>query len=479
MSGDGYFKDCECVDAKRERCPHSWGFEFTHARTRWRITLDAHLKYHPDKRWPDGHVTAKTDVRTLGEEIRVAIRAGSYEKRPAKPAMESSQAATTGDRTFDELRDMFADKVLKVGRKGKPAPLTWSNNAGMLRKLSVVPVRGPRTLGSLAVAAIDEDAVETAFDVCVEDAANGTRRKYRGVIFRFFHWLVKRGYLAASPLTDDVNLDTGGDDHMRRVRVPRAVEADLIEAANEGRTGACSTRLGGMVVVALECGLRHGEMLALRHQDRKRTRDGLRFLEVAAVEQGGRKTKVSRVVPETPRVTAILDYLSIAPTGDSFRPADYLFGDLDGSRVQEVKKAWKTAVLRAHRITPGWTSTGGLDDRSKAAFKALNDGEGLWWTDLRHECAIRWHESGLPLATIAQLLGHSNLKMLEVYLGITGQDALATHARIMADVPSTPVDIRGRDGAIVRLNLAEVPGKLPETRKRRLGTSTSDRANIH
>lgn len=475
MSGDRYFKDCDCGEPKWERCPHSWGFKFQYAGTRWRITLDAHLTFHPDPRWPDGHVAAKTDVRTLADEIRVEIRAGRYERRPANAVAALSPG--TG-RTFDELREIFRDRVLKVGRKGKPAPLTWANNYGMTNKLAAVRVRGRGTFGSLPLASIDEDAIETAFDEVTEDAANGTKGKYRGVLVRFFTWAVKKGYLAVSPITDETDLDCGGKDHMRRVRVPPALESDLIEAANEGRKDG-STRLAGMIRVALDCGLRHGELLALRHGDRKRNRDGLRFLDVAAVERGGSKTNVPRVVPETPNVTAVLDYLSIAPFGEPYRPGDYLFGDLDGSRVRSVKKSWRTAVLRAHRIEPVWTSTGGLDERTRAAFAALNDGEGLWWTDLRHECAIRWHERGVPLATIAQLLGHSDLKMLEVYLGITGQDALATYDRIYADVPSMPFDIRGRDGRMVRLEPAKSVRKVSETPTGDVGPATIKRDKVN
>jgi hypothetical protein len=38
--------------------------------------------------------------------------------------------------------------------------------------------------------------------------------------------------------------------------------------------------------------------------------------------------------------------------------------------------------------------------------------------DLRRECASRWFEAGVPLATVSRLLGHKSLETTFIYLGV-------------------------------------------------------------
>src|SRR4030095_9295583 len=93
---------------------------------------------------------------------------------------------------------------------------------------------------------------------------------------------------------------------------------------------------------------------------------------------------------------------------------------------------WMTAVLRAHNVQPAWTGTA-LKADVLVRFQAID----LHFHDLRHECALRWLEQGYRLPTIAKLLGHKNLDMLRVYLGIEQEDALAEAERINAELAAT------------------------------------------
>ena len=43
-----------------------------------------------------------------------------------------------------------------------------------------------------------------------------------------------------------------------------------------------------------------------------------------------------------------------SPAGVPFPPSAYVFGDEIGERVGSVRRAWQTAVLRAHGHKPVW-----------------------------------------------------------------------------------------------------------------------------
>jgi hypothetical protein len=81
------------------------------------------------------------------------------------------------------------------------------------------------------------------------------------------------------------------------------------------------------------------------------------------------------------------------PTGQTY-PADaYVFGEY-GRRLTTVKRAWDTAVLKAHGHTPVWTKTGAkLTPESRTILKTID----LHFHDLRHEGGSRLLECGWPL----------------------------------------------------------------------------------
>ena len=80
------------------------------------------------------------------------------------------------------------------------------------------------------------------------------------------------------------------------------------------------------------------------------------------------------------------------PAGQVF-PADAcVFGNESGERVAIIKKAWETAALKAHGVTPQWVrSTLSADGR--AHLCRLN----VRFHDLRREAASRWLEGGFSL----------------------------------------------------------------------------------
>ena len=101
------------------------------------------------------------------------------------------------------------------------------------------------------------------------------------------------------------------------------------------------------------------------------------------------------------------------PTMFTFEPDHYVFGNAAGGRIDDFKTAWESAVLRSHghRVerTRGRLSTA---NRAKLAEIDLN------FHDLRHECASRlYFDEGWTLDDVSILLGHSDVKTTERYIG--------------------------------------------------------------
>ena len=107
------------------------------------------------------------------------------------------------------------------------------------------------------------------------------------------------------------------------------------------------------------------------------------------------------------------DYGRPDAAGREYSLNAYVFGEL-GRRVRSVKRAWATAVLKAHGHTPVWAAGNRLSAASGAALKAID----LHFHDLRHEGASRMLEAGWPLHHIQHMLGHARLEQTSTYLNV-------------------------------------------------------------
>ena len=244
--------------------------------------------------------------------------------------------------------------------------------------------------------------------------AGATLNKYRQTILQLQAFGKRKGYLTRlwveiENLTDAVDLHrTRGAERHRRLE-PGEEEA-IVRVADP--------RLRALVVTAIETGLRLGELLALRWRD-----VGPRLLHVR-----DSKTGAGRHVPISARARAVLDMRSTSPTGGAW-PADaFVFGDGIGQKVGAPDRAWESAVLRAHGVTPARTKTKALTPSAREAYQRID----LTFHDLRHECGSRLLEAGMALHEVSKLLGHQNIATTSRYLNATAHGLLATMERIDA-----------------------------------------------
>ena len=148
--------------------------------------------------------------------------------------------------------------------------------------------------------------------------------------------------------------------------------------------------------------------MLLRWQEVNLGRQELRILAHMA------KDDEDRILPISGRLLAVLEMGQHDPTGHLLGPDADVFGNEVGRCVKSHKRAWETAVLRAHGKTPRW-SKGDLAPESRRAYHAID----LHFHDLRHEAGSRFLEAGWPLHKVQAMLGHADIKTTSRYLNIT------------------------------------------------------------
>jgi integrase len=386
----GLRKICGCVRRTWAKCGHSWHFNFKpKGGPAYRFSVDSEA---------DKHIESKTDAEALADGWRTAIRAGTFRRRSEIesqrdpiPTLDIETLATFGEKYFE--------------RRGKPATKNDTACFGRLKAFEL----NSEAFGRKALSAITEDDVELFFArLRAEGLAASTRNKYIQLVKALFRWAMKKGYLARNPIADSETLKR--EKHAQR---NRRLEPDE-EAALLKHAGIHLQRL---IIGALETGMRRGELLALTWRDVNLDRREL------TVRPENSKTRTGRVLPISTRLAGILELAKTDPAGQTFGPEKFVFGDVVGRQVGDIKRAWETCALKAHGHKATYTSTNALAGVSRQALEAID----LTFHDLRHEAGSRLLEAGWPLHNVAHMLGHANISQTSTYLNATKvglQDAM-------------------------------------------------------
>lgn len=135
-----------------------------------------------------------------------------------------------------------------------------------------------------------------------------------------------------------------------------------------------------IICLFYNCGLRMGELLYLKpeHIDRDRMEVNIK----------GAKGNKSRNIPIEQNVLILLDkYLN------EYKPKEYIFNGQFGNLYSERS---------INQFLKYWCKKAGVNKSISAHT-------------LRHSYATHLHESGIELAVIQELLGHSNIKTTDIY----------------------------------------------------------------
>lgn len=226
-----------------------------------------------------------------------------------------------------------------------------------------------------------------------------TVNRKMGSISGVFSRAVEWEYLEAHPMAklSALKVDSKGkvrylaDDESKRLREAldeRQEEARAErESANKwredrGKPGLASLRLAEftdhlkpMVLVSLNTGMRRGELFDLKWPAVNFT------TKTITVVGDNTKTLDTRHIPMNRETAATLDAWKKQSKGTG-----YVFPSQSGERLDNTKSAWLNLLERAKIID----------------FR---------WHDMRHDFASRLVMVGVPLNTVRDLLGHSDIKM--------------------------------------------------------------------
>ncbi|RMS13329.1 Integrase [Pseudomonas coronafaciens pv. coronafaciens] len=226
-----------------------------------------------------------------------------------------------------------------------------------------------------------------------------TVNRKMGSICGVFSRAVEWEYLEAHPMAklSALKVDSKGkvrylaDEESKRLR--EALDARQHEAraerdsANKWRTDRGKPELATlhlveftdhlkpMVLVSLNTGMRRGELFDLKWP-------AVNFAtKTITVVGDNTKTLDTRHIPMNRETAATLDAWKKQSTGTG-----YVFPGQSGERLDNAKSAWLNLLERAEI-------------------------EAFRWHDMRHDFASRLVMAGVPLNTVRDLLGHSDIKM--------------------------------------------------------------------
>lgn len=371
------YKRCGHEGRNADRCKHPWYGSYQLAgRPRVRVAL---------AKWTGRTITTKSEATTAFDELKAQIRANTF--NPAGLGL-ISPAAGTG-LTLSGLIASYKKDYVHAKQQRTAGDFEY-------RVKPLLDFFGPHAvLTDITDARIEALAAQLRRprlfrgDDTLRSPSAASVNRPLSLLRRLLSWAEERALIAERP---DFAFDK--EDYSRWRRIDPAEEFALLNAA--------SPRLKALLVVALDTGLRRGEMLKLRCNDVD--------LSAGTLTPRGSTTKDAehRVLPiGTNRLRAVLEWF----LADK-QPLMPLIDDGFGDGLAGFKTAWENCRLKALGVPVERTKTANLTPACRQALRAMD----LHWHDLRHEFACRLDDRGVALGVIQRLLGHADIKTTERYL---------------------------------------------------------------
>lgn len=432
-SNKGLRKLCTCSRRNWAKCAHPWHFNFKlRGGSPHRFSLDVEV---------GRHLKTKEEAETAADAIRSQIRAGTFVRAADRRKTVSATPLTADATTFAAFAEKYVDDKAKASGK-----TTWKNDQHMLNRLAAFTLADGSRFGDQSIGAVTEDTLERFYTTLRATRAASTCNQYVQVMKAAFRWAAKKGYLTRSPISEDAALTRTKIAQRSRRLVPDVLNKDgtLKEPGEERRLlAAAGPGLQRLIIAALETGCRRGELLSLQWADVNLERGELRIRAETA------KDAETRILPISPRLRGVLQMAKVDPAGKDYKPEHFVFGVV-GTQVANVKRAWETAVLKAHGYTPVWIA-GTLAAESRAQIRAID----LHFHDLRHEAGSRLLEAGWPIHHVKEMLGHANITQTDTYLN-AGRMGLHDSMQRFAGNGCNPVAIAAESGHPTDRNKREV-----------------------
>lgn len=380
----GLYKICEHKGRARDRCEHAWWGSFRGRR----VSLG---------RWANRDIRSKAQADTALDELRAAIRAGTFDERGLQPPPETSPL------TFARFASIYVERYVKARGLASADTIEY-------RMAPIVGHFGTKLLAEIRTADIEDFVASLKQPTLLAKGQHAPRQRRPATINRYlsllrhmFNWAIGREYIERSPFRRGTQtlVRQEAEDNRRHRRINHEEERRLLAFAPE--------HLRPMIVTALDAGLRRGEMLALTWSDVD-ARPGWLRLRGETTKSG----KTRWVPAATSRLAATLEFLRLDLEGHRRTGSAAVFANEEGEPIAFPRAAWHATILRAHGIEPrieAQTAGRRLEEDCRKALQSID----LHWHDLRHEYASRLVERGVPLSQVRDLLGHASIVTTERY----------------------------------------------------------------
>jgi len=263
----------------------------------------------------------------------------------------------------DILFEKFADEFIELYSKQNKR--SWKRDEWSLKNLK--PFFKGKTLQEIKPDLIEGYKAKRKADVTRRKTkiTESTINREIALLKTMFNKAVEWGRIDKNPLA---KVKKFKENHQKDMRILTDEEAiRLIDSA--------SSRLKSVLILALNTGMRKGEILSLKWENID-FRKGKIFIEDS-------KNGKSREVYMN---TFIFETLKELP-----KNSEYVFPNNEtGKHIQDVKNSFRAAC-------------------NKAKIK------GLRFHDLRHTAATKMVEAGIDIATVSKILGHSSIMMTMRY----------------------------------------------------------------
>jgi len=267
----------------------------------------------------------------------------------------------------DVLFEKFADEFIELYSKQNKR--SWERDEWSLKNLK--PFFKGKTLQEIKPDLIEGYKAKRKADVTQKKTktTEATINREIALLKTMFNKAVEWGRIDKNPLT---RVKKFKENHQKDIRVLSHKEAiRLIDSA--------SSHLKPVLIIALNTGLRRGEVLSLKWENID-FRKGRIFIEDS-------KSGKSRTVPMN---RLVYNTLKSLPKDAEF----VFFNEKTKGHLQDVKRSFKSACL-------------------KAGIK------GLRFHDLRHTAASKMIQTGIDLVTVSKILGHSSIQTTMIYVHST------------------------------------------------------------
>jgi integrase len=408
----GIYKRCRCRD--RVRCTHEWYGSFKLPGVpRAKVSLTT---------WTGDEIDTKGQAEGAFDELKREVRAGTFDKRGRSVLAARRPAGITFSELCAEYHDKYAQH--KLARPGafasriKPALRTF----------------GSRPISQLRTSDIEDWQTSLAEPRVIRGVTQrptqATMNRMVGELRRVLNWAVRRDWLASSPFHKGglAAIHLEHEDNQRDRRISEDEEQALLAGAPK--------LLRGLIIMALDAGLRRGEMLELRVQDADPDRE---IVLRGTTTKSGR----TRTVPiSTLRLRGVIQWLRLDVFGEPKQPTAPLISNAAGNAIGTFRRVWENTVLETHGHVPHRHRKTGMLLRDSQQYLAKVN---LHWHDLRREFASRLAERGVAITEIQRLLGHASVQTTERYISHTlarlKQSALVLESGKVFDPRSAPTPV--------------------------------------